>query len=241
MEENNRKGTGVFYAVVGVATLVVAIIGATFAYFSASANVSGDEIKGQTENLAGAFKVTVSKIDFGTNTERGVSSDNLVPTNIKSDSADNINVALTGKCAASGYSACHVYKITASSTTTVPNVDLRLDTLAITGKDASSGKDTNAWKYVIYQGSDTAATTITMNTTAFGTFNNATDATSLIRSEGLTANTPVDYYLMIYIANDTANSQNEGGDKDVQGSYTGTVTLTAQGGSEVAAQFTYGG
>ena len=37
MEENNRKGTGVFYAVVGVATLVVAIIGATFAYFSASA------------------------------------------------------------------------------------------------------------------------------------------------------------------------------------------------------------
>ena len=33
--EENRKGTGVFYAVVGVATLVVAIIGATFAYFSA--------------------------------------------------------------------------------------------------------------------------------------------------------------------------------------------------------------
>ena len=36
MEENNRKGPGVFYAVVGVATLVVAIIGATFAYFTAT-------------------------------------------------------------------------------------------------------------------------------------------------------------------------------------------------------------
>ena len=36
MDENNRKGPGIFYAVVGVATLVVAIIGATFAYFSAS-------------------------------------------------------------------------------------------------------------------------------------------------------------------------------------------------------------
>lgn len=235
MEENNRKGTGVFYAVVGVATLVVAIIGATFAYFSASADVTGDRITGQTENLAGAFKVNVSKIDFGTNTERGVSSDNLVPTNIKSDSASNINVALTAKCAASGYSACHVYKITASSTTTVPAVELRLDTLTTTGTD------TAAWKYVIYQGSDTAATTITMNTTAFGTFNNATDATSLIRSESLTANTPVDYYLMIYIANDAEKAQNEGGDKDVTGSYTGTVTLTAQGGSEVSAQFTYGG
>ena len=31
-ENENRKGPGVFYAVVGVATLVVAIIGATFAY-----------------------------------------------------------------------------------------------------------------------------------------------------------------------------------------------------------------
>lgn len=233
MEENNRKGTGVFYAVVGVATLVVAIIGATFAYFSASAEATGDRITGSTENLAGAFKVNVSKISFGTNEERKVSSDNLVPTNIKSDSADNINVALTGKCAASGYSACHVYKITASSTTTVPNVELRLDTLT------TEGKDKTAWKYVVYQGSDTTANTITMNTTAFGTFNKGTDATSLIRSEGLNANTPVDYYLMIYIENAEA-SQNDGGVKDVTGTYSGTVTLTAQGGSEVSAQFTYG-
>ena len=234
MEENNRKGTGVFYAVVGVATLVVAIIGATFAYFSASADVTGDRITGSTENLAGAFKVNVSKISFGTNEERKVSSDNLVPTNIKSDNAANINVALTGKCAASGYSACHVYKITASSTTAVPNVELRLDTLT------TAGKDKTAWKYVVYQGSDTAADTITMNTTAFGTFNKGTDSTSLIRSEGLNANTPVDYYLMIYIENAEA-SQNDGGEKDVTGTYSGTVTLTAQGGSEVSAQFTYGG
>ena len=35
MENNN--GRGIFYGVIGVATLVVAIIGATFAYFSASA------------------------------------------------------------------------------------------------------------------------------------------------------------------------------------------------------------
>lgn len=34
--ENNNNGRGIFYGVIGVATLVVAIIGATFAYFSAS-------------------------------------------------------------------------------------------------------------------------------------------------------------------------------------------------------------
>ena len=35
MENNN--GRGIFYGVIGVATLVVAIIGATFAFFAASA------------------------------------------------------------------------------------------------------------------------------------------------------------------------------------------------------------
>ena len=34
--ENNNNGRGIFYGVIGVATLVVAIIGATFAYFSAT-------------------------------------------------------------------------------------------------------------------------------------------------------------------------------------------------------------
>ena len=34
--ENNNNGRGIFYGVIGVATLVVAIIGATFAYFTAS-------------------------------------------------------------------------------------------------------------------------------------------------------------------------------------------------------------
>ena len=36
--ENNNNGRGIFYGVIGVATLVVAIIGATFAYFTATAS-----------------------------------------------------------------------------------------------------------------------------------------------------------------------------------------------------------
>ena len=35
MMEENKKGANTLYAVIGIATLVVAIIGATFAYFSA--------------------------------------------------------------------------------------------------------------------------------------------------------------------------------------------------------------
>ena len=45
-----NKGRGIFYGVIGVATLIVAIIGATFAYFSATISSATDAIKtGSTE------------------------------------------------------------------------------------------------------------------------------------------------------------------------------------------------
>ena len=47
MENNN--GRGIFYGVIGVATLVVAIIGATFAYFSASATAANAVNVGSTK------------------------------------------------------------------------------------------------------------------------------------------------------------------------------------------------
>ena len=40
----NKNGRGIFYGVIGVATLVVAIIGATFAYFTATANTSATPV-----------------------------------------------------------------------------------------------------------------------------------------------------------------------------------------------------
>ena len=64
MEENNRKGSGVFYAVVGVATLVVAIIGATFAYFSAS-QTNNTVITGQTSEAAN-LALEVTNLDTAT-------------------------------------------------------------------------------------------------------------------------------------------------------------------------------
>ena len=45
MNEQRNNGRGIFYGVIGVATLVVAIVGATFAYFTATAT-GGSEITG---------------------------------------------------------------------------------------------------------------------------------------------------------------------------------------------------
>ncbi len=43
-EQKKNNGKGIFYGVIAVATLIVAIIGATFAYFTASANSSQDAL-----------------------------------------------------------------------------------------------------------------------------------------------------------------------------------------------------
>lgn len=66
---NNNNGKGIFYGVIGVATLVVAIIGATFAYFAASAN--------SADNAVSAASSTVSALGFS-EVNKGIKS-NLIP------------------------------------------------------------------------------------------------------------------------------------------------------------------
>lgn len=59
MENNNNNGRGIFYGVIGVATLVVTMIGATFAYFSATANSAPNAI---------AANSTILNLTFSQNT-----------------------------------------------------------------------------------------------------------------------------------------------------------------------------
>ena len=53
--ENNGKGMSIFYGVIGVATLIITIIGATFAYFSASINSAENAATAQGATLKLAF------------------------------------------------------------------------------------------------------------------------------------------------------------------------------------------
>mgnify|MGYP003312611361 CR=1 FL=1 len=59
MENNN--GRGIFYGVIGVATLVVAIIGATFAYFSATVTDTGNLNVGTANIKLGFSGVTTGR------------------------------------------------------------------------------------------------------------------------------------------------------------------------------------
>lgn len=233
MEENNRKGPGIFYAVVGVATLVVAIIGATFAYFSASANVTGDDITGGTQDISGALTAEVDVIYDGTGADAGKG---LVPSDI-TNSATNINAAVNAKCINKGYTGCHLYQIHVKSTTTLDAVELNLASMEFTG---TTPTNTDDWKWVVYEaatGAASDATTYTMagNSVVDSGLSFATTNAS-IRQAGMTANTDYYYYLMVYIVNDEENSQNQG-DKSVLGSYKGTISLAGGAGGKVSASF----
>ena len=129
--EENRKGPGVFYAVVGVATLVVAIIGATFANFSASASNTAD-IKGNTAEAAG-IALAIEDV-----TKTG---GDMIPLNLHvgdgtKDTADQFADAMRGKCKdINNNNVCDVYKITLTNSSTTSTIDVRGDLTLVEGAD----------------------------------------------------------------------------------------------------------
>lgn len=105
---NNNNGRGIFYGVIGVATLVVAIIGATFAYFTASASNS-TSITGNAATVG--LSLDVEKVTVADNVG------GLIPM---SNSMIEAAVSNTnGICKDdNGNAVCQIYKLTVSSSST---------------------------------------------------------------------------------------------------------------------------
>ena len=125
--EENRKGPGIFYAVVGVATLVVAIIGATFAFFSASAS-NNEAITGNTAQ-AGGVDLEITPV---TSTGANMLPLNLLGTDMKTapesgdQFADAIGATKGASCVDSnGNNVCQVYSIKVSNKSTTSTIQVR--------------------------------------------------------------------------------------------------------------------
>ena len=209
MENNNGKG--IFYGVIGVATLVVAIIGATFAYFSATAS-NGEVIQGEAATVGLNLEVTKVSTD---------ASGGLIPMT----DAD-VSKGLTGDTATgskmcvdkNGNTVCQVYKIVVTNTgssTAVVN-----GTLNITGEGFTNLK----WQLLTGTTDDGLSTTTTYNPIA---------TTSLVTSQTLQPTTgSATYYVMVWISN-LASDQSE----NDTGSFTGVVTFNSADGAGISATF----
>lgn len=116
----NSKGRGIFLGVVSVATLIVAIIGATFAWFSASVGSGKNDVNLTAYQFDA--KLTVERV-FPTAENASKKIIPFVPDKVlregQGDKTNNMNYALneaTNKCVdSSGYLVCSLYKITVTN------------------------------------------------------------------------------------------------------------------------------
>lgn len=194
MEENNKKEKGaLLFAIVGVAVLIVAVAGSTFAYFSASATATGTPIAGETLDVA--LGVTATRVSKGTG--------KLIPIYDGSvsghDSQLSTAASSTYDCVdKNGYTVCQIYEITITNTggdaTTVNT------SVSLTG--------TTNLKWANMTNRTTVGTTHTLSDTSV-----ATNAT-------LAANGTVKQYIMVYVNNTGGNQTSADGGKDFSGTVT---------------------
>ena len=221
IEENNRKGPGVFYAVVGVATLVVAIIGATFAYFSASAN-NDTAITGTTASAGGVDLVVTPVTDTGASMIPLNLMDDANPENAATGDADQFAKAITNKCVdANGNNVCQVYSIKVTNKSTTSKIQVR-GTLNLEAT-ATNMK----WQLLTDDVTTTRATFATVvnkgvvgNITVGGNSGGTgTDA----YSKDLEANGEVTYYVLVWLEETGSAQEND----DAAKTFTGHVAFSA--------------
>ena len=181
MDGNHYNGKGLFYGVIGIATLIVAIIGATFAYFTAT-QTNDDTITGNA-----------ASINFGLDVERAETTDQtnggLIPM-----SNTMVEKAVTAETPCkddNGNSVCQIYKITLtnqSSASMLLDGYVTLSSKTETGKstDLASAGTTMRWAQVFKSGNtySTGGTT-TLNADSEKTINsldNKSDLTGMSKN-----------------------------------------------------------
>ena len=149
MNEQKNNGRGIFYGVIGVATLVVAIIGATFAYFTATAS-NNNVINGTMASIS--FNLSVKKVTTADEEYGG-----MIPM-----SNSMVEAALSGKTDAkvgaetdpekpkicvddNGNAVCQIYKISVVNGGTA---GMFLDGYVSLSGGSGVATDVTAWKNV---------------------------------------------------------------------------------------------
>lgn len=213
MNENNKKvnNQAFIFAIVGVATLVITIIGSTFAYFSASATAT-NKITGTAATVGLELKLE----DVTTN-----ATGKLIPLDESNLAKAVAGDGSKGKCIdKNSNTVCKIYKITATNTSTA--------TAILTGTINISA-DVGATFTNLKWNKMTSATA--PGAAASASFPIST--TALTTNESFSAGQSKDYYVMVYINNLNSNQSTQD-----TGSFTGTVTFNSASGSEVKAAFT---
>ena len=225
---DNNKSRGIFLGVLSVATLIVSIIGATFAYFVA--NASGNE---NTVQAGGADVSGTLKLDEDVS---GIKN-NMIPVSgdVMKQSFVQTGTGATAKCAGISkteegsenptvYNLCSTYVFTLKNTASIPQT-------VYASLESTKNDFTNLY-YCIYEGENSIDTV----TVACGAVPAVGD-TEGVRAKNIfnvtlpagSKETPstAKYSLVLYI-NETGGDQTS---NDSGATYTGTLKVTSSDGS----------
>lgn len=218
MENNN--GRGIFYGVIGVATLVVAIIGATFAYFAASTEGN----KGAVATNAASVKGSLAIEQVGLYTARDLipaDKDTMIRSFGQSGSGNGAKCRGASAAAPTAdYGMCSYYsfkiKNTASVATTV-YLSLKTDTNTF----AKAGTpETQYLEYCVYK--DTTTGTPTQDCKAVPDTQEQFTFVNLDATNG-----EATYTIVLYLRNDDEVDQTDAASGKA---YTGTVLASTSNG-----------
>ena len=230
MKEKKYNGSFI-YAIIGVCTLVVAIVGSTYAYLTASIS-NNTVVTGEASmNSAGvaannALSLNVTKLSTGAN-------GSLIPISVGSNTT-NLNNAAKGWTGSAigtswnanyackdknGYTVCQIYSVTVTSNLKqIQNIKLGITSLAGT-ESTNNTPNIDVVKM-------TNTTTVAAITSIKGSDTGLTSATS-IASQGTSST----FYFMVFI-------RETGSGQDDNGSFSGTITATnSDYGTTITAKF----
>lgn len=170
MYNNNSDVRGIFYGIIGIATLIVAIIGATFAYFTAS-NSNNNLITGKSASVSISLdvkKVTTADSKYGGIIPMANTMVESALSNRNDLDSDNPKICVDDN----GNAVCQIYKITVKNgSSTDMFLDGYVTLMGGAGKandiDNNSGT-TMRWAQAFCTGTDnnlTSCTTVGKTTT----------------------------------------------------------------------------
>ena len=158
--EEKKKKKGLLPLILVLTLILVVSVGGVYAYFAARATNSGQTITGQTLDINGAT-LSISAQRVNLNPSPTPVSDDLVPANFGVSPSDmtttEVNRALDGACAGGGYTGCHVWKITASTTESVPSANIKLNLRVVGITEAEAQPPGDQAMFNAYNPSDTMA------------------------------------------------------------------------------------
>lgn len=231
----NKKGSGIFLGVVSVATLIVAIIGATFAYFSAS--------------IEGSNTVNVTAYEFNASLSVSpvypVAAASIIPLNPdgavtgvegKTNLSYAMNEAATRCVDSNGYQVCAVYSATFTNN---GSQDITLNgTLTTNTNTASSREGATGFRNLKF--GYLTGTKEANNLTLDGetqTINPEGGQNISIGSVTVPAGEPVTKYFVVYL-NEAADANNA----EMGAKFEGKLTYTsATGGQQLTGTFNVSG